>query len=241
MLISNRLKNIIMFYCLGLLAAACTIIFILDSKNTPEPETGPTGTVIAERPTEEPVATEPIKVSASPAPTKALPSPTPFMLVGATEGWNQFVDEMDFEWSEISDKSCVLFRKPLSYGDSVVEGSITEDASSETVVTLTHCAYTEFYYSNLERRAGDHYYASEPPVGSSEEYADNSELVGSLDPKNIASDLYGDPLRKLSSSTLKDKEGFYTITIRMTFNKAYTYRLFETESYFLVVLYETAQ
>jgi hypothetical protein len=161
--------------------------------------------------------------------------------MGATEGWNQFVDEIDFDWEEIADKPGVLFRKPQAYGDYPVEGIITEEAGMDTVITLTHCNYTEFYYSNLERRAGDHFYASEPPVGSSSEYANNGEFVGTLDPNDIVSDIYGDPLRKLSSSTLKAKEGYYIITVKLSFDKLYTYKLYETESFFLVVLNKVEQ
>ena len=219
-----------MLYCLGLLVIACTVIFIVDGKNsTPEtPNDNPVTQVVAKN---DPTPTPDLPATSAPS----VPTPTPLVLAGATECWNQFADEIDFDWSLVSDKSSVLFKKPQSSGEKVT-GTITGSNANEVIIKLENCQYTEFYVSNLERRSSDRYYNDAPPTGTTVGEGDDGELVRPLDPKDISSDIYGDPLRKLSSMTLKEADGSYSVTLDLKFDKEYKYVLYETESFFLIVL-----
>ena len=234
MLISNRLKNLIMLYCLGLLMAACTIIFIIDGKNSNNDPDNIEDIPVTQAIADNDITPEPDPV-VSTAPS--VPTPTPLVLVGATECWKQFADELNFDWSPVSDKSSVLFRKPQSSGEKIT-GHITGSDGRTVTVKLENCLYTEFYATSLERRAMDHYYNDAPPVGAVAD--DDGDLVSTLDPNNVSSDIFGDPLRKLSSMTLKESDGSYSVTLSLKFDQEYSYTLYETESFFLIVLDKVA-
>ncbi len=224
---SNRLTSFILGYCLVLLLGAA--VFGMAGKAT-------AGAAEKEN-TEVAEALEIIIDDEIPNANPVLPeaTPTPVVLYGATEFWNQLVCELSFNWEEISEKPCVLFKKPEASNDGEVEGFISEQNGNTVKITLENCEYTDFYYSSLERRANGHYFNAQPPVAKTETES-AAETTETRDTQLTVADPFDDPLRGLECRTVRETDGSYTITVKLTMDKTYDFELFETECFYVVAL-----
>ncbi len=218
----NVLTNVIIGYC-GLLLAAVLIFALVNNipeKVEKEPEI--TGGLVAE-----------ISSTPSPLPATAAPTPSPVVIEGP-ETWQQFANQIDFDWEKVSDKPAILFRKPAAADSMSIKGFIASEEENKLEIRLENCLYTEFYYSSLERRANGHYYNSQPPVlppkGEGQESTENPGASTSVN------DIYSDPLRGLGTVTLKEKTGSYSITVKLTLDANYSSSLYETRDFYLIVL-----
>ncbi len=210
MMISNRLKNIIMIYCLALLIGVCTVIFIVDSRNNPD------------------TGTEDITQAVLPEDTQKDG--------GMTENWKAFLEEFGTDFASIDANSSVLIKKPEAAAGKTVSAYIAGTEKNAMTLIIDGCALTSFDYTKLERRAGNFYYNAEPPKGSLYADGEDDDIVSTLDRNNIASDIYGDPLRGLMSNAISMQDDSYRISVTMTFDREYAGTVYETPGYILVSL-----
>ena len=209
-MISNRLKNIIMIYCLALLIGVCTVIFIVDNRNNPE------------------TGNEDITQAQLPGDTDRNG--------GMTENWKAFLEEFGADIASVDASSSVLIKKPEAADGKTVSAYIAGTEHNALTLIIDGCKLTSIDYTKLERRAGNYYYNAEPPKGSLYADGEDDDIVSTLDLNNIASDIYGDPLRGLMSNAIPMQDESYRISVTMTFDREYAGTVYETPGFILVSL-----